>query len=220
MSARPFLFDTDFRKPKPDLAAEAAAREAVSVAAAAERAAAEALARGLEAGRAEGRAEAHAQLQARLADAMNRLALSVAGLMAQAEAREAEREAQAVEVAVLLARRVAGEALDAQPLAVIGEAARGALQHLRGVPHLAVRVHDSLVEETESLLRRLARERGFEGRLVVLGEPDLERGDARIEWADGGIVRERARIEAAITRALGLGYTDPSSDPSPEPPSP
>lgn len=201
MNARPFLFDTDFRRPRPDLAAEAAAREAAE---AAERAEASAYARGLESGRAEGRAEAQGQLQARLADAMNRLALSVAGLMAQADAREAEREAQAVEVAVLLARRVAGEALDAQPLAVIEEAARGALQHLRGVPHLAVRVHDSLVEETEALMRRLARERGFEGRLVVLGEPDLALGDARIEWADGGIVRERARVEAAITQALGL----------------
>ena len=27
---------------------------------------------------------------------------------------------------------------------------------------------------------------------------------ARIEWADGGIVRERARIEAAVLDALGL----------------
>ncbi|AWN36948.1 FliH/SctL family protein [Methylobacterium radiodurans] len=214
MNARPFLFDTDFRKPRTDPAAEASARAAAE---AAERAAADAYARGLEGGRAEGRAEAQGQLQARLADAMNRLALSVAGLMAQADAREAEREAQAVEVAVLLARRVAGEALDARPLAVIAEAARGALQHLRGVPHLAVRVHDSLVEETEALLRRLARERGFEGRLVVLGEPDLALGDARIEWADGGVVRERARIEAAITQALGIGLLAPESVPAPEP---
>jgi flagellar assembly protein FliH len=29
-------------------------------------------------------------------------------------------------------------------------------------------------------------------------------GDARIEWADGGIVRERARIEASVLDALGL----------------
>jgi flagellar assembly protein FliH len=108
---------------------------------------------------------------------------------------------------------------------VCGAAARGALRHLRGVPHLAVRVNDSLVEETEALLRRLARERGFEGRLVVLGEPDLALGDARIEWADGGIVRERARIEAAITQALGLDRLDVSieptpTEPPPEPPSP
>ena len=38
----------------------------------------------------------------------------------------------------------------------------------------------------------------------VLGEPDLALGDARIEWADGGVVRDRARIEAAVLDALGL----------------
>jgi flagellar assembly protein FliH len=192
-TAKPFLFETDFRSARPS----AEARRAADVAAQAE---AEAHARGLQ----EGRVQAEAQLQGRLADAMTQLARAAAGLLAEADARDAEREAQAVEVAVLIARKVAGDALDAAPLAGIGEAARAALQHLRGVPHLVVRVHDSLVEEAETLVKRLARERGFEGRLVVLGDPELPAGDARIEWADGGIVRERARIEAAVLDALGL----------------
>ena len=189
----PFLFDTDFRRPQPSAEAARAAEEATQ----AEQAG---YARGVQ----EGRLQAEAQAQARLADAMTRLALSAAGLLANADAQEAEREAQAVELAMLIARKVAGEALDAQPLAGIGEAARNALQHLRGVPHLVVRVHESLVEEAETLVKRLARERGFEGRLVVLGDPDTLPGDARIEWADGGVVRERARIEAAVAEALGL----------------
>lgn len=189
----PFLFDTDFRRPQPSAEAARAAEEAAQ-------AEQSGYARGVQ----EGRLQAESQAQARLADAMTRLALSAAGLLASADAQEAEREAQAVELAMLIARKVAGEALDAQPLAGIGEAARTALQHLRGVPHLVVRVHDSLVEEAETLVKRLARERGFEGRLVVLGDPDTLPGDARIEWADGGVVRERARIEAAVAEALGL----------------
>ncbi len=68
---------------------------------------------------------------------------------------------------------------------------------LRGVPHLAVCVNDALVEEVDAMLKRLARERGFEGRIVVLGEPDIALGDARLEWADGGIVRDRSRFEVA-----------------------
>ncbi|MDP4002072.1 FliH/SctL family protein [Methylobacterium sp. NEAU K] len=191
--AKPFLFETDFRSPRPSPAAQRAAEAAA-------RAEAEAHARGVQ----EGRAQAEAQIQGRLADAISRLALAAAGLIAQTDARDAAREAQAVEVAVLIARKVAGDALDAAPLAGIGEAARAALQHLRGVPHLVVRVHDSLVDDAEALVKRLARERGYEGRLVVLGDPDMQAGDARIEWADGGIVRERARIEAAVTDALGL----------------
>ncbi len=193
MNTRPFLFDTDFR-PRP--ASVASPKDDAALAAAV----AEAHARGVQ----EGRAQAEMQAQGRMADALTRLGLAAAGLLGQADARDAEREAQAMDFAVALARRIAGEALDAQPLAAIGDAARSALQHLRGVPHLVVRVHESLVDEAEALVKRLARERGFEGRLVVLGEPDLAPGDARMEWADGGVVRDRARIEAAVLDALGL----------------
>ena len=60
------------------------------------------------------------------------------------------------------------------------------------------------------MLKRLARERGFEGRIVVLGEPDIALGDARLEWADGGIVRERRRFESRDRRA-------PRRKPKPQP---
>jgi flagellar assembly protein FliH len=195
LNASRFLFDTDFRQRDDAATAKEAAAMAEAVA--------QAHARGLQ----EGRAQAEAQAAARMADALTRLGLSAAGLIGQSDARDAEREEQALSFAVALARKVAGDALDAQPLAAITDAARSALQHLRGVPHLVVRVHDSLIDETEALVKRLARERGFEGRLVVLGEPDLPPGDARLEWADGGVVRDRARIEAAVLDAVGLPFT-------------
>ena len=44
--------------------------------------------------------------------------------------------------------------------------------------------------------------------LVVLGEPDLAPGDARIEWADGGVVRERARILEVLGVEVRLGADD------------
>lgn len=193
MNARRFLFDTDFR---PRESKAASVMQPAEVA----EAVAEAHARGMQ----EGRAQAEMQVQARLADALTRLGLAAAGLIGQSDARDAEREAEAMDFAVALARRIAGTALDAQPMAAIGDAARAALQHLRGVPHLVVRVHESLVDESEALVKQLARERGFEGRLVVLGEPDLAPGDARMEWADGGVVRDRARIEATVLEVLGL----------------
>ena len=47
--------------------------------------------------------------------------------------------------------------------------------------------------------------RSFEGRLVVLAEPDIALGDCRIEWADGGINRDSAAADAAIGAAVA-GY--------------
>lgn len=192
MNARRFLFDNDFR---PREGTTVSPKEAAALA----EAVAQAHARGVQ----EGRAQAEAQAQARMADALTRVGLAAAGLIGQADARDAAREEEAMTFALSLARRIAGDALDAHPLAAIGDAARAALQHLRGVPHLVVRVNDRLVDEVEALVKSLARERGFEGRLIVLGEPDLAPGDARMEWADGGVVRDRARIEAAVLEAIG-----------------
>ena len=204
-ASRPFLFDTDFGRPRGPSPADAEA----SARAEAERAAGEAAAyaRGLQ----DGRSEAALQEQARLADALTRVGLAAAGLLNQSDLRDGEREAQALAFAQALARRIAGEALDARPLAAVEEAARSALRHLRGVPHLVLPVNETLVDEAETLMRRLSREHGFEGRLVVLGEPDMAPGDARLEWADGGVVRERARIEAAVESALSPNFASPEA---------
>ena len=51
-------------------------------------------------------------------------------------------------------------------------------------------------------MKQLARQSGFQGRLIVLAEPDIEAGDCKIEWADGGVVRERAAIDAKISELV------------------
>ncbi|HEX8664140.1 MAG TPA: FliH/SctL family protein [Beijerinckiaceae bacterium] len=184
--ARRFLFDNDFRSPgRGDARAVAEAEE-----------------RGRAAGIAQGLAQAQHSIPARLAQAVERLAQQAAALLADADARQAGIEEEAVALALTLARKLAGEALDADPLGPIAEAARDAFRHLSAVPHLAVRVNDALVEEVDGLLARLARERGFSGRIVVVGEPDIALGDARLEWADGGVVRERRATEAALADAV------------------
>jgi flagellar assembly protein FliH len=193
-NASRFLFDHDFRGPRGDAKLQAAVAEA-------ER-------RGRAAGVADGMRQAQADNAARLANALERLAGGAATLLAEAQARDAALEREAIAFAFDLGRKLAGEALRLDPLGPIAEAARAAFQHLRGVPHLVVRVNDAQVEEVDALLQRLARERGFEGRLIALGEPEIAPGDARLEWADGGIVRERSRVEAAL--AEHIAADDPS----------
>ena len=192
-----FVFERDFRDPQ----GRTERAKAVEVEAAE--------ARAFERGLAEGRRQAAADAQFRLAEAAERLAGASAALLAREDERAAALEQDAIALGLALGRKLAGEALRADPMAAIAEAARSAFQHLRGVPHLAVRVHASLVEQAEALVRRLAGERAFEGRLVVLGELDIPPGDVRLEWADGGVAREGARIEAALLDALARAGLDP-----------
>ena len=65
-----------------------------------------------------------------------------------------------------------------------------------------MRVNDALLATAKQRLGEIARTRGFEGRLVVLAEPDIALGDCRIEWADGGVIRDSAKTEAAIAEMV------------------
>ena len=186
MNASRFLFDHDFRAPpKVDDTRHLAALQ-------------EAQEQGRARGIVEGRHQAQAGIDARLAEAMGRLADAATALLAETDAQRAALEQESVDLALAFARKLAGEALAAFPLAAIAEVARGAFPHLRGVPHLAVRVNDGLVEKVDPLMQKIARERGYEGRIVVLGEPEIAPGDVRLEWADGAVVRDAARIDDAV----------------------
>jgi len=192
-NANKFLFDCDFRDPGGGSKNLAALQEAEQ--------------RGFAQGLAEGRRQGAADAEAQLAAALHRLADNAGSLLSGLEARQAQMEQEALAFGAALGRKLAGRALAAQPLDGIIEAARNSFQHVRGVPHLVIRVNEALVEAVESRMQRIARDQGYEGRLVVMGEPDIAPGDGRIEWADGGIVRDQARIEAAVDDALAGSLT-------------
>ena len=78
-------------------------------------------------------------------------------------------------------------------------------RQLIAAPHIAVRVNDALYAVAKEKLDDIVRARSFEGRLVVLAEPDIAPGDCRIEWADGGINRDSAAADAVIGAAVD-GY--------------
>jgi flagellar assembly protein FliH len=187
-NANKYLFDRDFRDPGGGSKNLAALQEAEQ--------------RGYAQGVAEGRRLAAAEADAQLVAAMRRIADSAGSLLAGLDARQGQAEEEALAFGSALGRKLAGTALAAYPLEAILEAARASFQHLRGVPHLVVRVNDALVETVEAHVQRMSRERGYEGRLVVIGEPEIAPGDARIEWADGGIVREQKRTDEAVDQAL------------------
>jgi flagellar assembly protein FliH len=150
------------------------------------------------AGEMQGRREAEAQLSAMAAQ----IARSAERLLAQDAARAVEVEAQAVRLALTAAQRLAGAALAERPLAALEQAIRECLGHARQAPHLVLRVHENAVESAEGLIKRLAQETGFAGRLVVLGDPDMAPGDGRIEWADGGLAVDSQHLSALVEQAV------------------
>jgi flagellar assembly protein FliH len=111
-------------------------------------------------------------------------------------------EAEAVEVAASVGRKLAPVLIENEPLAEIEALATDCLRQLVAAPHVAVRVNDALQDTARARLDSIARDRGFDGRLIVIGDPDIAPGDCRIDWADGGLVRDLATIDKAISAAV------------------
>ena len=191
---RRFLFGEDFRGPTPEETLEREAAER----AAQEEAVRQAFAQGVQDGLRQGAAES----ERRLAEAMERLSAEASRRFADLDSSIESVESEALAYFEALARRLAGSALAGQPLSAVADAAREAFRHLRGVPHLVARVSNVLIDDTEGLLRRMSREHGFEGRIIVIGDEELGPGDVRLEWAEGGVARDRASFERAIESAV------------------
>ena len=189
-----FLFDMDFSAPDKRERAATPSEIAQKIAAAEARAYRD----GYDAALREARVES----DRRSALAMEEIAIAMKGIAARYSTIETRMETEAVDVAIAVARKLCSELIAREPLDEITALVSDCFAQLVSTPHLVVRINDSLYETAHERVDRLAKQSGFAGRLVILAEPEVETGDCRIEWADGGVVLERAAIEAKINELV------------------
>ena len=191
-----FLFDMDFGAPDKARERPATPAEIAQKIAAAE-------ARAYRDGYDAAQREAKAESDRRTALALEEINVAIKGIATRFAGIETRMETEAVDVAVAVARKLCSELMAREPLGEIMALVSDCFSHLVATPHLVVRINDQLYEAARANIERQAAQSGFEGRLVILAEPGIPNGDCRIEWADGGVVLERAAIEAKISELVG-----------------
>ena len=191
-----FLFDMDFSAPDRTRERPATALEIAQKIAAAE---ARAYRDGFDAAQREAKAES----DRRAALALEEIGIAMKAIATRFSGIENRMETEAVDVAVAVARKLCSALIAGEPLGEITGLVSDCFSHLVSTPHLVVRINESLYEAARDRIEQLAKQSGFAGRLVILAEPEIETGDCRIEWADGGVVLERAAIEAKINELVG-----------------
>jgi flagellar assembly protein FliH len=191
-----FLFDMDFSAPDRTRERPATASEIAQKIASAE---ARAYRDGFDAAQREAKAES----DRRAALALEEIGIALKTIATRFSGIETRMETEAVDVAVAVARKLCSALIASEPLGEITELVSHCFSHLVSTPHLVVRINASLYESARERIERLAKQSGFAGRLVILAEPEIDTGDCKIEWADGGVVLERAAIEAKINELVG-----------------
>lgn len=164
------------------------------------------LAEARRAGHAEGVAAGEQTVNAnaarQLAAAAEALGDRVAAMAAAVDDVRKTTLAEAVDLAAAVAKKLAAGLVAQQPTVEIEALIAECLTSLDGVPHLVIRCHPDLADSVREIAGGRVHASGFAGRLVVMGEPDIALGDCRLEWVDGGLVRDGAALAAEIDRRI------------------
>jgi len=73
-----------------------------------------------------------------------------------------------------------------------------AVEARRDEPRLAITVPAAHLEALKGQIDRIAVERGYAGKLILLADDNMSPSDVRVEWADGGAERLYERLYAQI----------------------
>lgn len=123
---------------------------------------------------------------------------------------EANRTAQnamrsdMADIVLTIARKLAGNALDAQPLGAVESMVDECLSMLAGEAKLSIVVAKELEEPVRAWLERLPRM--DRPAIDVVADARMQPGDCRIQWPGGKAERDQeallSEIEAIVTRTL------------------
>jgi len=125
----------------------------------------------------------------------------------QTEAIE-RRDREAIEAALAIIRKLFPSLAEAHGMTEIEAIIGDCLARLRGEARVVIRVADLVLDAVNERVATLATKAGFEGKIVLIAQEDLQAGDVRVEWADGGAERDSGslwhEIDAVVARTIGV----------------
>lgn len=163
---------------------------------------AEARAEGFAQGRAAGEQDVHALSAQTIAVAAGTLATQVSDMARALDQAMSTNREEAVSLALSIGRKLALNLIARYPAAELEALVKECMSSLNGVPHLVIRCHPDLADSIRDTATTHMAHSGFSGRLVVMGDPEIRIGDGRVEWVDGGVVRDIAETAREIDRQI------------------
>lgn len=154
----------------------------------------------------QGKADAIAEAERRAAAALERLGADASMLLSKLEGESRLMRAEAAQIALAAARKIAGAALDAFGAERAAQAIEAAMDALRHQPRLLVRLAPDTAEALKPRIDILCETHAYGGAILVRSDPSFHAGDISIDWSDGlvhlnaGEVAERIAvlIDAAL----------------------
>jgi flagellar assembly protein FliH len=173
-------------------------------------------AEGFEAGLKQASTESEAR-EKDIAAALTRLREQSEQLYATYDKLIAEQSAELSEMVLAIARKVAGEALDARGMDTIVALVGRCLPVMFAKPKIVIELNPESIEAGRDRIVSHLEQHGFEGEIQFRANEHMARHDARIEWGNGQATRSTEIIWAEIEALL---HQMPLTPQLPQPTSP
>jgi len=150
--------------------------------------------------------EGQQRLEAQIAAALSTISTQLTLAVRAATETPVEVTQAATDLALAILRKMHPALSAKRGLDEVEAVLASCLEQLKNEPRLVAYVPNQLLDPLNERVSTISAARGFEGRVVLIGDPELADSDCRIEWADGGLERDTRRlwsdIEAALDRCL------------------
>lgn len=157
---------------------------------------------GFEAGRIEGEKTELARSAQALQASGEALGQQTAKLLSAFDNMRKQTLGDAVALSQTISKKLATQLIEREPVAELQPLIAECMASIDKAPHLVIRCHPDTADAVRDVAEQHMNTSGFEGRLVIMGEPDIALGDGRVEWVDGGIERNSETISNDIDKAI------------------
>jgi len=174
-------------------------------------------------GRQEGMAAAMSGIEQQVAVALEGVLAEVGKLKEAHNKWASEMQRDAVRLSATIMRKLAPELTRGTELPQIEHVINQAFQFLTEQPKVMIRVATEIEEPLRDKVHLMASRVGYEGEVVLVGDPELVATDCRVSWAAGAVERSLdetwSEIDEMVERTIsalpvrsGIGSDVPPSE--------
>ena len=158
--------------------------------------------------RADGEAKARQTVEAKGFASVDRIVANLAPVAAQLAGIAEQLRAEAAEMALIAAKRIAGTALDKAGEEAAAAAITDVVRQLKLNPVISVSVAPDALADVERRMDHLRR-LGVGASITFVANPNAKPGDWEVVWGEGSAGFSRDGVEAAIDAIIQARLQDP-----------
>jgi flagellar assembly protein FliH len=158
--------------------------------------------------RQEGEAKARQTAEVKGFQSVDKIVAHLAPVAAQLSGLAEQLRAEAAELAMIAARKIAGDALDRNGQEAAANAIADVVRQLKLNPVVTVAIAQESLAEVERRMEQLRRQ-GIGTNIAFVADANARAGDWKVVWGEGSTGFSREGVETAIDAIIKARLQDP-----------